>query len=103
MKQQIRGDIPGVLADWLDGLGRKADLRQPRALEDTFLHRVLDLSLMLFRHEHETSSLHPEADVGKLAIINGSLGNRRHQAITFPCLKFVNEKMSSSMLIQPTV
>lgn len=52
--------------------------------------------LMLFRHDHETSSLHPEADVGTLAIVNGSLGNRRHQAITFPCLKFVNEKMSSS-------
>jgi hypothetical protein len=56
MKLQIRGDIPGALADWLDGLGRKADLRKPRALEDTFLHRVLDLSLMLSRHDHETST-----------------------------------------------
>ncbi len=33
---------------------------------------------MLFRHDRETSSLHPEADVGRLAVINGSLRNRRH-------------------------
>jgi hypothetical protein len=78
MKLEISGDIPGVLAEWLDGLGRKADLPKQRALEDRFLHQVLDLSMMLFRHDHETSSLHPEADVGTLAIINGSLGNRRH-------------------------
>src|ERR1700747_268555 len=78
MKLQIPGDVPGVIADWLDVLGRKADLRKPRAFEYAFLHRVLDLGLVLFRHDRETSGLHPDVDMGRLIVINGSLSYRRH-------------------------
>src|ERR1700751_1614322 len=78
MKLQIPRDVPGVIAGQLDLLGGESDLGKVRAFEYPRLHRLLDLCLVLFRRHLQTSSLHPQADTGRSAVIDRTPGNRCH-------------------------